>query len=174
MHTPAISGPVSVRTILALSCGGICALVIAAPLLASHSCHILAGSLYLFFSSACHQIPERCFNLSGHTLAVCHRCFGIYLGLFIGSLVAFEKFSVQRSPLLLRMWVVAAGTPLIFDTLLPFTGLWTNGSLSRFLTGLIFGAMLSSLLSQGIAESLSAFQRRRLSLHSLYIKGGIS
>jgi uncharacterized membrane protein len=30
--------------------------------------------------SSCHQIPERCFTISGNSMAVCVRCVGVYAG----------------------------------------------------------------------------------------------
>lgn len=45
-----------------------------------------AGSIYLFFSNICHQLPERSFQVAGTQLAVCHRCIGIYLGFWLGVL----------------------------------------------------------------------------------------
>ncbi len=45
-----------------------------------------AGLIRLFFAPICHQIPERSFQLSGHSLAVCARCTGLYAGMVVGLL----------------------------------------------------------------------------------------
>jgi len=46
---------------------------------------VLAGLSYLVFTPFCHQLPDRSFHLLGVPLAVCARCTGIYLGIFIGA-----------------------------------------------------------------------------------------
>ena len=39
----------------------------------------------------CHQIPERCFSITGRPIALCTRCLGIYLGIVLGSFL-FPRF----------------------------------------------------------------------------------
>jgi len=153
MYASTHSSPVSARGALAAAWGFICALTLAAPILLSYSCRRAASALYLSFSCICHQIPERSFMIAGHPLAACHRCFGIYLGLFLGSLI--ENHIVHRSPQVRRLLVVAAGIPLLLDALLPFAGLWTSSSMSRFFTGLLLGNLISPLLVRGMQEFLN-------------------
>jgi uncharacterized membrane protein len=140
------------RTVPAGVFGFICALVIAAPVLAHRSAS--AGAIvYLFFSPICHQIPERSFAFLGHPVAVCHRCSGIYLGLFLGSLI--ENSFMHRSPRIRRIWVLSGMTPLLLDLILPLTGIWAGTYLIRFLTGLIFGITGGWLVVRGTAELLN-------------------
>jgi uncharacterized membrane protein len=142
----------SARGVLAGVFGFICALVIAAPVLA-HSSVSAAAIVYLFFSPICHQIPERSFALLGHPMAVCHRCSGIYLGLFLGSLI--ENNFMHRSTRIRRIWVLSAMTPLLLDLMLPLTGIWAGTYLIRFFTGLIFGMTAAWLVVRGAAELLN-------------------
>jgi uncharacterized membrane protein len=153
MRSSIRSNSVSARTIMAGVWGTLCVLIIAAPFLLSHSCRRAAAFLYLFFSCMCHQIPGRSFIFSGHPLAVCHRCSGIYLGLFLGSLV--ENRFVFHSPRARRWCVIAASAPLLFDILAPHLGLWISTDLSRFFTGLLFGGLAASLLVCGVTELLN-------------------
>ena len=74
-------GYATARILLALSWGVVCVLTLAAPLALAHG-RADALPVYLGFSFFCHQSPERSFALAGLPLAVCHRCSGIYLGLF--------------------------------------------------------------------------------------------
>jgi uncharacterized membrane protein len=150
----------SARATLALTFGIICCLTLAAPVLLAHSCRTAASVLYLSFSCICHQIPERSFIISGHPLAVCHRCFGIYIGLFLGSFI--ENRFIQEFPRARRVWVLAAAIPLLLDVFLSCIGLRTNTCLTRFLTGLLFGNLISPLLVRGVAEFLSEAPWRRL------------
>ena len=107
-------------------------------------------------------MPERSFALLGVSLAVCHRCCGIYLGLFLGSLM--KDPWMHRSPLTRRRWVLAATVPLALDALLPYAGLWANTDLSRFITGLWFGIPTASLLVRGFEEFLNEAPWQRFAL----------
>jgi len=129
--------------------GFICALMIVAPLM-THCGSSAAAIVYLFFSPICHQIPERSFAVLGHPVAVCHRCSGIYLGLFLGSFI--ENNFLHRSPRIRRIWVLSAMTPLLLDLMLPLTGIWAGTYSTRFFTGLIFGMMAVWLVVRGTEE----------------------
>jgi uncharacterized membrane protein len=143
---------VSGRSVVAGFWGALCALILAPPVLAWNGCPAAAAIIYFFFSPVCHQMPERSFALMGISLAVCHRCCGIYLGLFLGALT--KNPWMHRSPATRRCWVLAATVPLALDALLPFAGLWANTGLSRFIAGLWFGVPTASLLVHGIGELL--------------------
>jgi uncharacterized membrane protein len=149
---------ISTRTGLAVLWGFVCAMIFAAPVLAAHSFHFLSASVYIFFSRICHQIPARCFLISCHPLAVCHRCSGIYFGLLAGSLITIH--SLHRSPQRRRNWLIAAIIPLSIDALLPYAGLWASTPASRFITGFLFGVVSSQILARGLAEFLHEFSWR--------------
>jgi uncharacterized membrane protein len=163
---------VRARLLLAGVWGLICAMILAAPIFASHSYHRVASVLYLSFAWTCHQIPERSFSLEGHSLAVCHRCFGIYLGLFLGSLV--ENRFVRLSLSIRRFCVLSASAPILLDALLPYTGIWSGTSVSRFGTGLLFGSIISYLLVCGVSELLREAPRRRFAADDSHFKEGFS
>jgi uncharacterized membrane protein len=160
MHLPIRSGLFSARTGLTVLWGFVCAMIVAAPVLAERSFHFMTAAVYLFFSRICHQIPERCFLISGHPLAVCHRCSGIYFGLFAGSLIIIPL--LHRSPGRRRRWLIAAILPLLIDALLPHTGLWEGSPASRFTTGFLFGFASSQIFVRGVTELLHEFSGRRL------------
>jgi uncharacterized membrane protein len=172
MHQSHRSNICSTRTVLPLVLGVICTLIIAAPLLASHSFHRAASILYLVFSPICHQIPERSFRMFGNSLAVCHRCSGIYLGMFLGSFL--ENRAMHRSVQARRLWVLGAILPMLLDGLAPLAGLWTGSSLTRFSTGLLFGTLISSLLVRGLAEFVREAPWRRFTLQNSQLNGGLS
>lgn len=134
------------------------ALIVAPPVLAHRAHFAGASAIYFMFSGVCHQIPERSFAVWGIPFAVCHRCFGIYLGLAIGSLIKFPSGAAVKR----RLWVAAATLPLLVDASLPFTGLGNNIPAGRFLTGLLFGTMLGSVFLQGILELAQKAPRQRL------------
>ena len=144
----------------------LCILVVGAPVLASQKHYVLSSFIYLVYSGVCHQIPERSFFLAGFPLAVCHRCSGIYLGFIAGSLV--KNPFIYRSPRARRSWIIVSMIPVFLDVSLPFAGIAESTPISRFLTGLLFGTMLSSIFLYGITELL-----HRAPFRGFNFKGGV-
>ena len=159
---------ISARAILTVIWGALIVAAFAAPLLLS--CHFPTAAFftYLPFSFACHQMPERSFTLMHHPLAVCHRCFGIYLGFFLGTLLSSFLLRIPR-----RLWRVcalsAAALPAL-DALLPFTGIWNGAWPDRFMTGLVFGVAAAPFAVIGLDEILKTLSRQRRTV-SLPLKG---
>ncbi len=150
---------------LAVFWGAICAGFLSAPLLQAYGNSDSAALLYSFFSSVCHQDPTRSFSLLGHACAVCHRCAGIYVGLFLVSLIPDLAGELILVPHRRRCWVACATAPMLLDVFLPLAGFWTSTAISRFVTGWLFGAMLASLLKPALAELLWEVARARGRLH---------
>ena len=148
---------ISARAILAIIWCAFIISALAAPLLLLVSFPKTAFFTYLPFSFICHQMPERSFALMHHPLAVCHRCFGIYLGLFIGTLLS--SFFLGMSQPARRACIFSAGALLAVDALLPFTGLWSGLLLSRFLTGLVFGVAAAPFAVAGLDEVIKTLSR---------------
>ncbi len=165
--------PKSARILLLVLWGGLCTLIFAAPLLVSTR-PTLAAIIYLFFAPICHQSPERSFFIAGHALTVCQRCTGIYLGLFLFSLVPHDSRHLLSSATHRRLLVFCSTLPMLLDVALPYLGVWTNNAVSRFVTGLVFGSLLSILLLHGIEELIDTSSRRPQRLFAPHIKGGIS
>ena len=95
------------------------------------------------FAGLCHQLPERSFSIGGHTLAVCHRCTGIYSGLAIG---AFSAAGFYVDPGRGRLWILAVA-PMVVQVV----GAWIWPALDlyylRVATGLFAGLGAGMLLS---------------------------
>jgi uncharacterized membrane protein len=92
------------------------------------------------FALVCHQRPDRCFWIFGAPLAVCTRCFGIYVGAAIGLLLrTAERFAF-------RLLVLAFSINLL-DGLAEAFGLHGNWNAFRFVLGLLLGASAGILLS---------------------------
>jgi uncharacterized membrane protein len=163
---------VAAHTVLAIVSGGLSLLIIAAPYLAARSHPAVATFVYLLFAPVCHQSTGRSFALDGYSWAVCHRCTGIYLGIFLASLLPPRLFAALQSSLPRRIWVVGATVPLVLDALLPIAGFWTNTPWSRFSSGLLFGTMLSTLLLPGIMELLNQVPWQRTHSHASVLDGG--
>ena len=149
------------RLLLPLCCGGLFLAAPSAPLAVARGHPLFAALLYLTFSPICHQLPERSFSYLGYPWAVCHRCSGIYLGLFVMSLVLPFIRSAGRCAIINPAWVILASLPIALDATLPFLGLWTNTPLTRFSTGLLFGTMVATLLYAGVMEIADAVCARK-------------
>jgi len=160
------------RFLLAATWGALCVMIVAAPILSSHSYTKASAFFYVSFSFFCHQIQERSFSLCGHALAVCHRCSGIYLGFFLGSFVdAGFLLRFLRSR---RISVLAATIPMLFDIVFSQTGFWPGAGMIRFLTGLLFGILISPLLVRGLTELLSESPRRVIAVCNSHQRKGYS
>jgi len=123
--------------LLAAGVTGLLLLLVSLPPLVLPSMRTL---LMAAFAPVCHQLPDRSFWIDGVQLAVCQRCYGIYTGLFLGSLLlpllgAGARWIYRRAPLLLSMSLL----PPALDWGLQFVHLWHNTPFSRTLTGLWFG-----------------------------------
>lgn len=109
-----------------------------------------------FFSGLCHQLPERSFYLNGVQMAVCTRCFGIYSGLFFGSiifplLVILRKKALKGGKILLLISFLI----ILIDFLGNLSGLWINTNISRFYTGIFLGISFPYYLSDEVFYSLN-------------------
>ncbi|MDR0311316.1 MAG: DUF2085 domain-containing protein [Acidobacteriota bacterium] len=158
---------ISARAILAGIWGAIVIAAFSAPLLLSGSFPTAAFFNYLPFSFFCHQMPERSFALLHNPLAVCHRCLGIYLGLFLGTLTA--PFFFRIPPRAQRAGIISAAALITLDALLPFTGFWNGFWLCRFLTGLVFGVTAAPFAVMGLDEIFKTLSRRERA----FVQGGV-
>lgn len=121
-------------------------MVVGAPLSAASNGRA-APLLYEFFAPVCHQIAERSFHLAGHPLAVCHRCFGFYVGFTLGLAVLpfvrrFRDWLLDRPRRILFFLA-----PTAIDWLLP-----VNTPASRFGTALLASAAIALLIWAAIGQ----------------------
>jgi uncharacterized membrane protein len=124
-----------------------------APLLKADGHEATASAIYQSLKTVCHQVPERSFQLAGHPLAVCARCFGIYAGFAVMVLLyplATRGLRLTRTPR--REWFLLALMPTAIDFMLGVTGWWANTHLSRALTGAWLGGWLVFYLVPGLIE----------------------
>ena len=110
------------------------------------------------FALVCHQIPERSPHLHEVALAVCHRCYGIYWGLFVGVALqgALWRWAGRLDVRLehyVRYLILLALAPLSLDWFVSAVGLWMNTPLSRSLTGGFFGLIAGMLLARALMRA---------------------
>lgn len=121
----------------------------------------LGGVLYSAFSPVCHQIESRCIFLFGFPLAVCARCFGIYVGFLAGILTysCVRGFTDLRMPKTKYFFLVSL--PIVLDTSGNFWGLWSSPSWLRFIFGSIWGHILPYYFITGVCEFVFHLKKRR-------------
>jgi uncharacterized membrane protein len=171
-------------------------LPVLAPILQYHGLEGPAGLIHTIFCPLCHQRPERSFFLYGRQwsysyaelevqlgglvpsrypgdpelgfkVAICERDVAIYGALFLGGLL-FHLVRRRLKPLSGRGFL-ALMLPMAVDGVGQLVGLWTSTTLSRVLTGALFGLAtvwlvypyLQDGMSQVYAEMVASLAARR-------------
>jgi uncharacterized membrane protein len=135
-------------------------LIVAAPLLRAEGAVAASQGIYSGFRVACHQIAARSFHLAGFPLAVCARCFGLYVGALAGIVTYPLVQPITRRDAPPRHWLIFAALPTTVDFALGFFGIWENTHWSRFLTALLLGVVAISYVIPGLVDlSLMRLQR---------------
>lgn len=110
----------------------------------------VAGALMAAFDPVCHQIFSRSPHIHDTAFAVCHRCFGAYVGLFAGSVLFLSsrgRVLPSWKPLLL---LGLAALPGVIDWSGDVVGIWINTPVSRIITGGWFGVLAGMLLAAAV------------------------
>ena len=146
----------------ALSAAAWIFLIVLAPFTEANNLTSVSNPVYKFFSFICHQIPARSIHFHEHVLAVCSRCFGVYLGLFFGFVGYPFLRRIEETEPLPRFWLFLAMIPMVVDWLLGFFEIWENTHLSRFLTGAILGTACAIFIIPALVEifQLLSFKRQ--------------
>ena len=108
-------------------------------------------AIMMAFSTVCHQLPERSFHIAGTSLAVCHRCTGIYVGIPLAILAGVIANGLVGGK---KNWGVVLAISLAvmgLDWGLTVIEFWENTLLSRVATGLFFGITAGAYLSIVVA-----------------------
>lgn len=134
-----------------LWCAGILLAPIFSPSIVSHV-------LYTVYSTVCHQFNSRSFHLHGEPLAVCIRCSAIYGG-FLAALLVVRFSAVVRKQrhgslfiLTMRSILWISIIPIAIDGLLSFTHFYEPTTISRLITGGLFGVGLALVLHVPLTE----------------------
>ena len=118
---------------------------VSASFLVTHRLPALGFALSRAFALICHQRPERSFWIFGTQVAVCARCFGVYLGVAIGLM-----FRTSRR-VALRLLAAAAVFNLA-DAVAELSGLHGNWLVFRFALGILLGAAAGTLISAAVLD----------------------
>ncbi len=106
-------------------------------------------AMMYIFDPFCHQISERSPHIHGVQLAVCHRCYGILIGLAVGPFVALasHKWTGRDA----HIFVMVSLALLGLDWGLDFLDVWHNSAETRLCTGAIFGTVGGVLVARALA-----------------------
>ena len=110
----------------------------------------LAALLYFLYDPVCHQIAGRSFYLKGFSLAVCVRCFSVYLAGFLLMLVLFKYPLIRIWPSGIYYFLLI---PAAADFFLEKILLYHQIPLLRFITGFMLGIALFHLLVVSIVSA---------------------
>ena len=127
-------------------------LTVAAPVLLRYGLGAISSPIYSFFSFLCHQMPERSIHVAGHQFAVCSRCFGVYFGLLLGTLIYPLWRSVDETEPIPRIWLFLSLVPITIDWSLTVFGIWENTHLSRLITGGVLGFVCATFIVPALVE----------------------
>lgn len=111
-----------------------CLTVVAAP-------YLQWTPLYSFFSTICHQIPERSWHIDGGPLALCIRCTSISAG-FLAGLVLLQKPRVR--------WFMLSLVVSFVEWLLAYA--LFDSEVLRALSGVLVGVTAAPLVQAGVEE----------------------
>ncbi len=114
------------------------------------------GMFYKFYGVVCHQFDSHSFHIDGHPFAVCIRCTAIYFGFLIaliGIRFSSKLYNKKYDPFLL---LICSTVPMMLDVGSSFTSFYEISTLSRLITGAIFGSGLALLLHRSLTETISS------------------
>jgi uncharacterized membrane protein len=126
--------------------------IVSAPIFEANGIKSFSQPTYRFFSYICHQINNRSLHYHEFPFAVCSRCFGVYLGFFIG-LIVYPLFrKIEETEPFPRIWLFLAMIPMGIDFSLGFFNIWENTHLSRVITGGILGFACAVFIVPALAD----------------------
>ncbi len=100
-----------------------------------------------FLAMICHQMPQRCPVILGHRLGLCSRCLGIHIGALLACVCAMAKACRFNHIRCVRPWLlVALLLPLALDVATQWITQTSSSHLLRAMTGMLYGAALTTLL----------------------------
>ena len=122
-------------------------LILAAPVLWVP----VAGVMYAAGSFICHQLPDRSFHIDSSQLPVCARCFGIYGGSTVGSVLGASAVARRwisgAQPLPARSlrwtWTAIAAVPTAATFALEWWFGWPISNAVRAVAALPLGAAVA-------------------------------
>jgi uncharacterized membrane protein len=136
-------------------------LIVSAPIFEATGIKSISQPAYRFFSFICHQINGRSFHYHEFPFAVCARCFGVYLGFFLGLIVYPVFRKIENTEPFPRVWLFLAMIPTGIDFSLGFFHIWENTHFSRLITGGILGFTCAIFIVPALADIVKHLKRQK-------------
>jgi uncharacterized membrane protein len=115
--------------------------------------------IFFLYKIFCHQIPERSFFIFNQQMPVCQRCFAIYLGLVIGTLISHFISDKQSEKFPKIKWLILAGLIVGIDALTQLIGLRESTITIRLITGFIAGFVGTFYLLPAFNKTINSIKR---------------
>lgn len=145
--------------------------ILGAPVLMSTSNPILqsiANVIMFLYKVTCHQLPERTLFVFGYQMAVCARCFAIYVAFLAGGFIfafirkrlkiwSLKYFVILCIPMAIDGFAQLFGVPLPRGIGPGWELIWTveSDNTMRIITGAIFGLACSLYVLPYLEEIFS-------------------
>lgn len=120
----------------------------------------ISGFLYSFFGHICHQLDSRSIHILGGKLGVCSRCWGIYSGFLIGTLIT--TFINFKKTINTRNIIIIASIPILLDIALDTVIIHESNLITKVLSGFIFGLVISSAILFTLNEAIIELINKRV------------
>ena len=149
-------------------------LIIGAPFLLSlppSNCKKGAFFIYWFFSPVCHQQKTSSFIIYGNQMAVCSRCFGIYLGMMLGVLAYPLIRSFDFIRVVHRRYIMLAPLPMVGDVVLLAVGVYPPLLWLKALTGMVFGFALPFYFLPALYQMVSQWSHFKFLTNLIQTRG---
>lgn len=112
-----------------------------APILAHYQYYDLSAKLTSLFIYSCHQQPDRSFWFLGYPVALCCRCYGVYLSTMLTSiLVIFKRPKLNKYIVVLLILICAIDIYINYGMGIRAHN---TGNVTRFVVGIIMGLLLT-------------------------------
>ena len=128
----------------------------------------LAVVAYALGGVVCHQLTERSFHVSGHQLAVCARCTGIYVGAAIALVWQAFVYDANRrnrhasiGVVQARLWLLLGAVPTLVTVTMEMGGLWATSNTERAVAGLPLGASVAIVVGVSSTVNYEQWRQRR-------------
>ncbi len=109
-----------------------------APIFAHFEYYDLSSKLTSLYIYSCHQQPDRSFWLLGYPVALCCRCYGVYLSSAITSIFAIYNKIKTNKFIIILLFLIS-----FIDIFINYKARYNTGNIIRFIAGVNLGALIT-------------------------------
>ena len=114
---------------------------IASPIFAHFGFYNISAKLFFLYFGACHQQPHLSFWILGYPVALCCRCLGFYIGVFVSCLI----YLCSKKTISCKVFVLLFVFSLI-DLACNYLFEINTGKILRLFAGMSMGIILTECL----------------------------